>query len=238
VPTCVRISVHHTVPIRRPRSVPAGPPCPDLSSGGPAPSPPVQIYSPAAQLCRPCSVVAAWWSRTPLPHPPLLSKAECRWWSRTPVLHPLLLSRAECRWWSRTPVLHPLLLSRAECRCCPGQSFQAVFFTPSPTVLASTVIHLSVISSVLIGHSFAAITVVLSNQSNIMSDNAIVVNIILDGHNYPEWAFCVQTALCGHGLLFHLIEDPPCQGHRTPDLRDLGYAVRSPRPSSPVRLFP
>jgi hypothetical protein len=42
-----------------------------------------------------------------------------------------------------------------------------------------------------------------------MSVNAIVVNIILDGHNYLEWAFCVQTALRGHGLLFHLTEDPP-----------------------------
>jgi hypothetical protein len=39
--------------------------------------------------------------------------------------------------------------------------------------------------------------------------NATVVNSILDGHNYPEWAFCVQTALCGHGLPFHLTEDPP-----------------------------
>jgi hypothetical protein len=26
-----------------------------------------------------------------------------------------------------------------------------------------------------------------------MSANAIVVNIVLDGQNYPEWAFCVQT---------------------------------------------
>jgi hypothetical protein len=37
-----------------------------------------------------------------------------------------------------------------------------------------------------------------------ISANAIVVNIVLDGQNYPEWAFCVQTALRGHGLLFHL----------------------------------
>jgi hypothetical protein len=42
-----------------------------------------------------------------------------------------------------------------------------------------------------------------------MSANAIVVNIVLDGQNYPEWAFCVQTALRGHGLLFHLTEDSP-----------------------------
>jgi hypothetical protein len=42
-----------------------------------------------------------------------------------------------------------------------------------------------------------------------MSTNAIVVNIVLDGQNYPEWAFCVQTALRGHGLLFHLTEDLP-----------------------------
>jgi hypothetical protein len=32
------------------------------------------------------------------------------------------------------------------------------------------------------------------------------VNIVLDGQNYPGWAFCVQTALRGHGLLFHLID--------------------------------
>jgi hypothetical protein len=38
---------------------------------------------------------------------------------------------------------------------------------------------------------------------------AIPVNITLDGHNYREWAFCVETALQGHGLLFHLIDDPP-----------------------------
>jgi hypothetical protein len=42
-----------------------------------------------------------------------------------------------------------------------------------------------------------------------MSANAIVVNIVLDGQNYPEWAFCVQTALRGHGLLFHLTKDSP-----------------------------
>jgi hypothetical protein len=42
-----------------------------------------------------------------------------------------------------------------------------------------------------------------------MSANAIVVNIVLDGQNYPEWAFCVQTALRGHMLLFHLTEDSP-----------------------------
>lgn len=39
--------------------------------------------------------------------------------------------------------------------------------------------------------------------------NTIVINIILDGQNYPEWAFCVETALRGHGLLFHLTDDPP-----------------------------
>jgi hypothetical protein len=42
-----------------------------------------------------------------------------------------------------------------------------------------------------------------------MLTNAIVVNIVLDGQNYPEWAFYVQTALRGHGLLFHLTEDSP-----------------------------
>jgi hypothetical protein len=38
---------------------------------------------------------------------------------------------------------------------------------------------------------------------------AIPVNINLDGHNYREWAFCVETALRGHGLFFHLTVDPP-----------------------------
>jgi hypothetical protein len=42
-----------------------------------------------------------------------------------------------------------------------------------------------------------------------MSANTIVVNIVLDGQNYSEWAFCVQTALRGHCLLFHLTEDSP-----------------------------
>jgi hypothetical protein len=42
-----------------------------------------------------------------------------------------------------------------------------------------------------------------------MTSNAIVVNIVLDGQNYPEWAFCVQTALRGHGLLFYLTEYSP-----------------------------
>jgi hypothetical protein len=42
-----------------------------------------------------------------------------------------------------------------------------------------------------------------------MSANNIVVNMVLDGQNYPEWAFCVQTALRAHGLLFHLTEDSP-----------------------------
>jgi hypothetical protein len=35
-----------------------------------------------------------------------------------------------------------------------------------------------------------------------MTTNAIVVNITLDGQNYPEWAFCVETALGGHGYSF------------------------------------
>jgi hypothetical protein len=38
---------------------------------------------------------------------------------------------------------------------------------------------------------------------------AIPINITLDGHNYREWAFCVETALRGHGLLFHLTNAPP-----------------------------
>ena len=42
-----------------------------------------------------------------------------------------------------------------------------------------------------------------------MATNAIVVNITLDGQNYPEWAFCVETALIGHGLLFHLTDAAP-----------------------------
>jgi hypothetical protein len=42
-----------------------------------------------------------------------------------------------------------------------------------------------------------------------MLANDIVVNIMLDGQNYPEWVFCVQTALRGHGLLFHFTENSP-----------------------------
>jgi hypothetical protein len=42
-----------------------------------------------------------------------------------------------------------------------------------------------------------------------MTTNAIVVNITLDGQNYPEWAFCVETTLRGHGLLFHLTDAAP-----------------------------
>jgi len=38
---------------------------------------------------------------------------------------------------------------------------------------------------------------------------AIVINITLDGPNYLEWAFSVETALRGVGLLFHLTDDPP-----------------------------
>ena len=39
--------------------------------------------------------------------------------------------------------------------------------------------------------------------------NAISINVTLDGQNYREWAFCVETALRGHGLAFHLTDDPP-----------------------------
>jgi hypothetical protein len=42
-----------------------------------------------------------------------------------------------------------------------------------------------------------------------MATHAIVFNITLDGQNYPEWAFCVETALRGHGLLFHLTDATP-----------------------------
>jgi len=41
--------------------------------------------------------------------------------------------------------------------------------------------------------------------------NAIVINITLEGQNYLEWAFLVETALRGYGLHFHfhLTDDPP-----------------------------
>jgi hypothetical protein len=39
--------------------------------------------------------------------------------------------------------------------------------------------------------------------------NAFVITITLDDQNYPEWAFCVQTALRGTVLLFHLTNDAP-----------------------------
>jgi hypothetical protein len=42
-----------------------------------------------------------------------------------------------------------------------------------------------------------------------MATNAIVVNITLDDQNYSKWAFCVETALRGHGLLFHLTDVAP-----------------------------
>ena len=38
---------------------------------------------------------------------------------------------------------------------------------------------------------------------------AIVISITLEGPNYPEWAFCVETTLRGHGLLFHLTDNAP-----------------------------
>jgi hypothetical protein len=42
----------------------------------------------------------------------------------------------------------------------------------------------------------------------------IVINITLDGSNYPEWSFCVETTLRGHGLYSHLTDDPPkSDGH-------------------------
>jgi hypothetical protein len=41
--------------------------------------------------------------------------------------------------------------------------------------------------------------------------NAISVPVTLDGQNYREWAFCVETALRGHGLAFHLTQDPPAR---------------------------
>ena len=39
--------------------------------------------------------------------------------------------------------------------------------------------------------------------------SAIVINITLDGQNYLEWAFTIETTLQGHGLYFHLTDDPP-----------------------------
>jgi hypothetical protein len=50
-----------------------------------------------------------------------------------------------------------------------------------------------------------------------MSVNAIVVNIVLDCENYPNWGFCVQAALRGHGLLFHLTEAPPTNDFKSSD---------------------
>jgi hypothetical protein len=42
-----------------------------------------------------------------------------------------------------------------------------------------------------------------------MSQPTIIpINITLDGQNYCEWAFCVETALRGYGLAFHLTNYP------------------------------
>jgi hypothetical protein len=38
--------------------------------------------------------------------------------------------------------------------------------------------------------------------------SAIAINIILDGQNYCEWTFFVETTLRGYGLAFHLTDDP------------------------------
>jgi hypothetical protein len=45
-------------------------------------------------------------------------------------------------------------------------------------------------------------------ESIMSQPTAISINITLDSQNYCEWAFCVETALSGHGLLFHLTDDP------------------------------
>jgi len=46
----------------------------------------------------------------------------------------------------------------------------------------------------------------------------IVINITLDGSNYPEWSFCVETALRGQGFYSHLIDDPPmCKSNGSND---------------------
>ena len=45
-------------------------------------------------------------------------------------------------------------------------------------------------------------------MSQISQITTIVINITLDGPNYLEWAFSVETALKGVGLHFHLTDDP------------------------------
>jgi len=46
----------------------------------------------------------------------------------------------------------------------------------------------------------------------------IVINITLDGSNYPEWSFCVETALRGQGFYSHLIDDlPMCKSNGSND---------------------
>ncbi|GJN03388.1 hypothetical protein PR202_ga20826 [Eleusine coracana subsp. coracana] len=46
-------------------------------------------------------------------------------------------------------------------------------------------------------------------QSTMSQLNAIVINITLDGQNYSEWSFCVETALGGYGLGLYLTDNPP-----------------------------
>ena len=38
---------------------------------------------------------------------------------------------------------------------------------------------------------------------------AITIPVQLDGHNYREWAFCVETVLGGYGLVSHLTGTKP-----------------------------
>lgn len=39
--------------------------------------------------------------------------------------------------------------------------------------------------------------------------NVTVIGITLEGPNYHEWAFCMETILRGYGLLFHLTDNVP-----------------------------
>jgi len=57
----------------------------------------------------------------------------------------------------------------------------------------------------LLGASFNSVLAIFT----MAQISPIVINITLDGSNYPEWSFCVETALRCHGLYSHLTDDPP-----------------------------
>jgi hypothetical protein len=133
---------------------------------------------------------------------------------RQRLRHNYLKTNSRLKTFSRLLLLLPLLLRPSSLLL----HFAAIKLHRAPFLLS--ILLQSLILHGLLCDRLVIVSLCLSGSLHHVSH--CHCRIVLDGHNYSEWAFYVQTALQGNGLLFHLTDDPPAllTDHRYQNMAD------------------